>query len=345
MQSNMVLEANFVTNPFTPIKGAYSGLFRTTNGTASASAGAFTLTVTQKGTCTGNLQIGGARYSVSGGFDVNGNVQATTRGTGGPFRVELHLDMTNGSGRVTGAVSGGDWTAPLLGNRAVFNGRTLVPPQLGKYTMIIPGQSDPASGPGGDSYATIVVDKTGKIRLTGALADGTRITQSATLSGYGQWPLYLPLDRGQGLLWGWVSLTNAAAGDLSGDLAWVKPASTATGYYPAGFTNEMTTAWGLAYVPPQAGGAVLAMTSANLVLSGDGPGLTNLLTLTATKATSRDGSKLSLTFNRSTGLFSGRVTPTNATPIAFNGVALQGSNFASGFFLEAGKSGRVSLLP
>jgi hypothetical protein len=253
--------------------------------------------------------------------------------------------MTNGSGRVAGSVSGGDWTAPLLGNRAVFNGRNLVPPQAGKYTMIIPGRSDPASGPGGDSYATVVVDKTGRIRLSGVLADGTRITQSGMLSGYGQWPLYLPLYRGQGLLWSWVSLTNATAGDLSGDLAWIKPASTAAGYYPAGFTNQMAAAWGLAYVPPSAGGAVLAMTSANLVLSGDGPGLTNPVVLATTKATSRDGSKLSLTFNRSTGLFSGRVTPTNATPIAFTGVALQGSNLASGFFLEAGKSGHVALLP
>jgi hypothetical protein len=345
MQSNMVLEANFVTNPFVPINGAYGGLFRETNGAALGSSGAFTLNVTQNGTYTGNLQVGSARHPFSGRLGVDGSAQTAARGAGGPFGVELHLDMTNGSGRVAGSVSGGDWTAPLLGNRAVFNGRNLVPPQAGKYTMIIPGRSDPASGPGGDSYATVVVDKTGRIRLSGVLADGTRITQSGMLSGYGQWPLYLPLYRGQGLLWSWVSLTNATAGDLSGDLAWIKPASTAAGYYPAGFTNQMAAAWGLAYVPPPAGGAVLAMTSANLVLSGDGPGLTNPVVLATTKATSRDGSKLSLTFNRSTGLFSGRVTPTNATPIAFTGVALQGSNLASGFFLEAGKSGHVALLP
>src|ERR1019366_10394732 len=45
MSSNLTLQANFVTNPFTAVAGVYNGLFSPTSGVSQASSGFITATI------------------------------------------------------------------------------------------------------------------------------------------------------------------------------------------------------------------------------------------------------------------------------------------------------------
>ena len=333
-----------------PVKGTYTGLFAQTSGPSPQSAGAFTLTATPKSTFTGSVQIGNARYSMHGQFDNNGFAQVPIKGRNlpSPTIVTLQLDFSSAPGFVEGMISNSTWAAELLGHRLVFDGKTFVSPQLGKYTMIIPGNGDGSTAPGGDSYATATVDKLGRIRMVGSLADGTRVMQSATTSLDALWPLYVPLYAGQGLLWSFISFTNFPQGNLlGGDLVWVKTNVAKAKFYPNGFTVE-TNAWGSFYQNPGAGQNPLNLASANLVLTGGGLSqpVSNSVTFTGNRGTSSSGGKLSLTFNPGVGTFSGRVAGQGLPkPIVYNGVALQVSNYAAGFFLGASQSSRVTVSP
>jgi hypothetical protein len=332
-----------------PVKGTYTGLFAQTTGPAPQSAGAFTLTATPKSTFTGSVQIGNARYSMRGQFDNNGFAQVPIKGRNlpSPTTVSLQLDFSTAPGTITGMISNSIWVAQLLGHRLVFDGRTSVSPQLGRYTMIIPGDGDGSTAPGGDSYATVSVDKLGRIRMVGSLADGTRVMQSATTSSDAVWPLYVPLYGGQGLLWSFISFTNSVQGDLGGDLTWVKTNVAKAKFYPDGFIVE-TNAWGSSYQNPGAGQNPLNLASANLILTGGGLSqpVSNSVAFTGNRGTSSSGGRLSLTFNPGVGTFSGRVAGQGLPkPIVYNGVALQVSNYASGFFLGTSQSGRVTVSP
>jgi hypothetical protein len=330
-----------------PIKGTYTGLFAQTTGPAPQSAGAFTLTATPKSTFTGSVQIGNARYPMRGQFDNNGFAQVPIKGRNlpSPTTVSLQLDFSAAPGFVEGTISNSTWVAQLLGHRLVFDGKTMVSPQLGKYTMIIPGNGDGSTAPGGDSFATVSVDKFGRIRMVGSLADGTRVMQSSTTSSDAVWPLYVPLYGGQGLLWSFILFTNSVQGDLGGDLTWVKTNVAKAKFYPNGFIVE-TNAWGSSYQNPGPGQNPLNLASANLVLTGGGLSqpVSNSLAFTGNRGTSSSGGKASLTFNPGVGTFSGRVAG-QPKPIVYNGVALQVSNYASGFFLGTSQSGRVTVSP
>ena len=256
--------------------------------------------------------------------------------------VALHMDLTQGSERITGTIQGGGWTAGLVADRG--DGTGALPSQAGRYTMVFPGKAGSATVPGGDSYATVNVDTAGRVQLSGLLADGTRFTQSTVVSKYGQWPLYVPLYGSGGFVHCWATFTNLATAALTGQLTWVKPPSAAK-YYPGGFAFQ-TRLSGSHYSRPAAGQAMLNTVNAALVLTGAGldPSLTSDFTLSARTQVSVPADKLRLTFAPATGLFRGSVAdPSTFQPIAFSGVVLPNQKLGSGSFLGGGLSGRVVL--
>jgi len=333
-----------------PGSGTYDGLFAVDSGSVSpTNCGSFTLMVTLKGALSGSLQMGGTRYALSGQFDPNGAASSTiARRNLSALTMSLQLDLTNGTDRVTGSVSDGAWAAALAGDRAIYDGTTTVAPEAGSYAMIIAGAYESTNEPAGDSYGSLTVGKNGAISFTGTLADGTKVAQTVPVSKNGQWPLYASLYGGQGVLWGWLTFTNASG--LGSPVAWVKlPAKTQ--YYPAGFSLT-AQALGTRYFPLGTGTNVLGLTTSTnltLTLAGGGlmPGITNRITLAANnRVTPVSGPKLSLTFTPSTGGFAGSVVdPATSRPIPFGGVWLQGRGFGSGFFLGASASGEVRLEP
>jgi uncharacterized repeat protein (TIGR02543 family) len=349
-QSNTVLQASFIPNPLLQVnvKGTYRGLFYEAFEVSRHSSGAFVLTLTSAGAFSGSLQSAGARYSFSGQFDGTGKalVPIARRGMN-PLAVELQLDLTNGTDRVWGTVSDGAWTAKLSGDRAVFDGRASVAPQAGLYTMVMPGQPGSDSEPGGDSYATLSVASAGRLLLGVSLADGTRASQSSSVSKTGAAPLYLELYRGQGFLIGWLAFTNLPADDLTGDLVWSKP-SGASARYPNGF-DLAKTALGSRYTRPAAGARVLNLTAGQFDLTGGGlsPGVTNLITLSANnRVTSLNSNKLTMAFTLSSGAFRGSASGLAAAKaVSFGGVVLQKRNVGAGYFLLGNQSGQFHLGP
>ena len=154
---------------------------------------------------------------------------------------------------MTGSVSDGAWTSALAGDRAIYDGRTTLAPEAGSYTLVLAGAYGSTNKPAGDSYGALTVGRNGAISFTGTLADGTKVTPSAPVSKYGQWPFYASLCGGQGVL----------------ELAYLherlRPrrrrrlgeAAPQDAVYPAGFSLA-AEALGARYFPPGRGTNVLA---------------------------------------------------------------------------------------
>jgi hypothetical protein len=323
-----------------PVKGTYSALLDAPTNPVPAQAGIVTLTTTAKGSFTGTLQLGAKTYPLRGKLDIGGQARVSVRRPKLPaLAVTLQVGPAD-SDLVSGNVSDGSWSAGFSGARSVFDGRTTLAPQAGRYTIVVAG--DPASQafPAGDGFATLSVDKAGRIRLAGTLADGTAISRSGVVTKGGEWPLYLPLYAGQGFVIAPMNFTSTGSNDLSGPLTWTKLGMTTAKYFPSGFFL-LTGASGSIYTRPPAGSSVLPLSSGQLVLSGGEltQAVTNQITLGIdNRVTSVANTQIKLTFIPSSGLFRGSaVNPATGEKLSLGGVVLQKSSFGSGLF--KGKTG------
>ena len=333
---------------FTPMKATYNGLFADTKAVSHKSSGRFVLTTTANGKFSGKLQLGSSRSSVSGQLDANGHARVTAKRSGqSPLTVEFQMGTASGGDQLAGIVSDGVWVSDLYADRAVFNGKASLAPQMGQYTLVVPANCTNVTEPNGDSWASVTVDKTGRVRLTGSLADGTKISQAAVVSRSGAWPLYVPLHNGQGSIVSWMAFaTNTTSEDLCGDLTWTEPAQAKSTCYPAGFVAQKTVS-GARYVRPGSGENVLKLANGDLILSGGSlkQTITNHIAIGAKNlVTDTGGGKLNLKFTTTTGLFKGSIAnPDASKPIPFAGAVLQKRNMAVGFFQSANGYGRVVL--
>lgn len=353
MRSNLVLEANFVANPFVAVKGTYRGLFYEPEEAHHESSGAFTLTLKKSGAYSATLETAGQSYPLSGKFNLDGKATNTLACCGSEtLTVEWALDLDHTSTNyLTGRLipGSGTWEAQLIGDRAPAYG-TSSSPYRGKYTVIFPGTREAAitDRPVGDGYAAATVDAGGMITLAGRLADGKLITHSAQVSTNGFYPLYVPLHAGKGMVLSWVQLNTLPppANRLVGDrLLWERPAISNAAYYPEGF-ELVTSAVGTKY---KASSPVLPFTNGFVVFLGGNllEPLTNRVKLTASNTVINRGPQpLTMTVTSSNGLFQGAVTlPGAMTPVAFQGAILQSQTNGYGFFRNAGHSGWVIFGP
>ena len=349
MQSNFSLTANFVTNPFTPVAGIFNGLYYETNGVRHDASGFFTLLLKPDGKFTAKLKNGVKLYPFIGKFDLDGLSTNSVKRLGtNNVTVELVLDLHGGAETITGRVTDGSWTARLDADRAVFNALTHVASNFtNKYTLLIPGSTNAAVEPPGDSPGAVVVDALGGVKFSGFMADGTPAVQKATLSKNGAWPLYVPLYGGRGSLLGWVTFTNTVDPDLGGFVSWSKPASLVPKNYTNGFV-----------VTPHLIGSVYRSPGTNKVLNFDqgfvaftegnlAPGFTNTVGLAASgKVTNASPNPLIFTVLPPTGQFVGTAKPPGTTQvIPFKGAILQKQGYGGGFFLSTNVTGRVDFGP
>ena len=127
MQSNLVMQANFVPNPFIPEQGTFNGLFWNPTNVTEASSGFFTLTLRPSGAFTGKIMTSGGTYNfpTTRNFDVGGQVQFTVPTKQSSLTFNLQLDLSHpASQQITGTVTDGTWTAALTADRASFNAKT-----------------------------------------------------------------------------------------------------------------------------------------------------------------------------------------------------------------------------
>jgi len=351
MRTGLMLQANFVPNPFIPVKGSYNGLFYETNGVLHESSGFFTLTLTARGTFSLRMRSNGKSYALSGQFNLDGRAVGIARDR---FRnalmVELQSDLATGTDRITGRISNGMWLADLVADRAVFHARTNRATRFaGKYTVVIPGSTNGVAGPGGDGFGTATVSLGGIVKMSGTLADNTRSSQRVSVSTNGHWPFYVSLYGGKGSLLSWMAFTNRPADDLHGLLSWIKPSLPSAKYYPAGFTNEIELIGSLYRPPVGRTNHAVQITNGMVVFSGGNLNVafTNQVRIGANnKVTNDSPNKLTLTLVPSSGLFRGTVTmPGTNKTFTFTGVLLQKQTNGSGFFLGTNQSGRVHFQP
>jgi hypothetical protein len=348
-ESNLALEASFISNPFLAAQGNYHGLFAPTNAARTqTNSGAFNLNVTGTGALSGKLLTGSDTVRLSGVFDLAGNARITSTGKNA-LTTSLQLDFGNQS--VTGTVSNGSFTAQLFGGQAVFNSTNKATNYEGRYTLIIPGTNDATVGPLGASYGTVTVNALGNITFAGSLADGTSISQSSVLSADGAWPLYVPLYSGNGSLWSWNCFINGAI-TFATNANWINATNPArNALYRAGFTNEAVSVISSAYNPDSE--PLLALTDGQVILDGGNvPAITNQITLASNdaitlSAAAENTNKLALTINKSTGIIRGTfANPSDPNQtVKVNGVLLQNETNAAGYFLGTNQSGAFMLSP
>ena len=338
MQSNMVWQANFVPNPFTPFVGSYQGLIFDTNGPTHAGSGFFSTTLASAGSFTAKIILAGQNLSLSGQFTAGGFFSNNIVRKGLPaVSAQLTLDLANGG--ITGLFNDGTFNSELVAARTV----TTAGATAGKYTLLLPGGTDGVSAPGGDGYGTIVVSSTGAISLAGVLADGSKAAQKANLLTTGNWPFYVALYGGKGSVFGWLNFSN---GVIAGPVDWFKLASAGGKLYPTGFTIE-TNAIGSVYQFTNGVPVINIPTGQVWFANGNlANSFTNQFALdTASKFTSTNAT-LKIAVTTSTGLVKGTVTnPGTGKAISFNGVVLQNQNYGGGFFTGTNQTGRVFLGP
>ena len=362
MSSNLILQATFVTNPFTPFAGVYNGLFAPAGGATEESSGFFTARIpaSSHGAYSARLLLDGYSHSFSGTFDLSGDAGTTLARSGNTFLiVELHLNLAAPDDQITGTVIDGanpGWISQLQADRAVFNAKSNPATNYnGRYTLILPpGANAPTNDPGGYGYVTLTNNPAGQVSLIGQLGDGTAISQSVPVSEDGYIPLYVSLYSRQGSLLGWLALTNNASNSpaqtvLGSNLSWFKISSRTGTLYSGGFTNTNITTLGSLYVPPQAGANIIALTNGTLTISNGNLGalVYSNLTIEGNKLVNNDPNsnptnKLEGIIAPGTGILTVtfRATDAHANTVA-KGVVLQdGSQTnAAGWFLGTGQSG------
>ena len=326
------------TNSFTYVKGTYNCLVYDSAAPKSANSGYITITTTAKkntGSFTAKLQLGLTKYSFSGVFDASGAYSARV----GALNINLLLDL-HGSDVVTGQISSGNWTAQVQANRAVFS-KTHPASLAGNYTMIVqPGDSTTGTGVG-----TVTVDASGNVSCSLTLPDGTKVSQSTTLSKTGSWPLYSAPYKTGGMVVGWLQFAGTRADGFDGQCVWTKPAGAGTPY-SGGLTNGVTVSGSLYQAPP----SFRAFGNSKVILNGGGltAPLTNGVTWGVDNKilSDKNTTSLKLSLTTASGLFKGTVTdPASGHVVSFQGVLFEKNNVGLGFFLGPNQSGAVSFVP
>jgi len=334
---------------FQPIKATYNGLFFE-SGWWEQNSGTLTLRTTTQGSYSAKLKIGSSRYSFSGVFDPDGYVfREIPRRYDYPLWVEFQVDPDDPD-LITGTVSSdsyyGAWTADLVADRAVNDGKYSISYDAGRYTMILLGDPTTTNNPAGHSWGTIKVNGAGRLKFAGSLADGTKVTQSATLSKDGYWPFYISLYQGEGAIYSWLQLNGSVDEDVSGDVTWIRPAVPGAWYYPDGFAL-LVQADGSDYVRPPKGVRILNVANAQIQFNwGDlYQNFTNHVFLDdRNRVLNYSANGLNMKFSLSKGTYRGSVLdPSTWTWFRFQGVVLQRYDLAPGYFLGWDESGEVWL--
>jgi uncharacterized repeat protein (TIGR03803 family) len=256
MENGTTLNASFITNIFVEMAGNYNGLFSSEAlGVATEETAGMIgdLALTSQGGYSGKLYLGGTSYNLASppSFDHQGNATNVIKNTvEGTVTVEMTVNANSSPRTITGFV---------IGTNNILSGGTIQPrweshlnlvASLAKssnftrrYTMLIPPEPTTAiPTPPGYGFALLTNNPTdATVTLTGYLADGATFTQAAPI-GEDDTIAVFPLPYSgslNGMLWGKLTLSPAPAAAIpSGNLTWIRKASTSSGMFKAGFTNN-----------------------------------------------------------------------------------------------------------
>ncbi len=340
MQSNLVLHANFMPNPFIPVSGTYNGLFYNTNALSVDSSGFLTLTLGTNQSFSGKLAAEGKTNVFVGKFDLGGHVLVNVARTGkGAVSLDLNVDFPGH--HITGTVSSSNWLAGLAANQAYYTKTIPATNFSGSFTALLTENAGLSSVSTGNGYASIFLSTLGVATLSGGTPDGTTINASAPIAQNGDWPMFVSLYGGKGVLLGWMTFSNQPPKVVGGSLVWIKGPG-AGGLFSTGFTNVLDMAGSL-FVAPTVGHRVVNLTNGLVTLSGGllSTPVTNGISLAANNVVTVVGgtNKLKMTVT-SAGVISGSfVSPVTHKTNTIKGVVLQPEIQASGYFTGTNESG------
>ncbi len=326
-RTSAVVVVSFTYNRMAGYKGTFNGLFQPTNSTVTASnSGFFSLLLSDKGSFSGKLLMGTTSMPFSGNFNQETMESEVTVKRRAPLsaltlKVKVNPESENpeNGGMDTNVITGvviepEGWSSDIRAYRGVTKAAAAT------YTMLIEGcnywgncYGANTNQPDGDSPASVKITTRGLGQLSGKLADGSSIRQSATVSEAGYWPVYVSLYRGTGVLIGWLNnlwTTNVVNDERSGMLNWVQPAGTAGSHYVEGFSQPRVTRL-TTYHPPLLRQNPVNWSEADVVITGGNipyeQPLTNHVVLNngLFSVAAGDIQRLSLKVTPTTGLFSG----------------------------------------
>lgn len=341
----------------------YAGLVFSGSTNTGAQSGMFLLSVSSNRDFIGRMWIGRRKAGFSSRFDTNGaagvvvtiTVDNSCYGCDPPvIDIEtqmlwfVNFQLSPAGDSISGGLHflhGGFPDGTLSGKRSSFN-RTNAVPSAGKFTFVLAGSGDPANTnfPTGNGFGTITIAPSGDVELVGSLADGSAFSRSTVLCDDGTFPMFASLYGRNGMLQGWVGLTNSPDADLAGDVIWAKPDFARRSFYPAGFTNDVTVV-GSHYTQTN---PVLDWTNGVVIFQGGklSSPFTNAVLLNAQNKVANASNGLALKIQPNSGLFNSSVKdPSTGERISFKGVVLQNESGGFGYFLDAPLSGQVLLGP
>ncbi|GAA5148204.1 hypothetical protein GCM10023213_44010 [Prosthecobacter algae] len=216
-------------------QGRHEGVISINESQPRSLGGRYELTVTATGAFTGKVTLGSKTEAMKGSLAVDPAVPTKaigtttlTSGKNAPlrqFKVELHSDGdgSHEAELLTGGVKTDDghgWWIP-------WNGKDrLATAYAETYSFVTSPVESEGSAPEGHGYGSFsVVEKTGAVKISGRLADGTPYISSAFVSGRGDIVVYQSLYSQGGALVGGLAVEsheNRALNGVLGALDWVK---------------------------------------------------------------------------------------------------------------------------
>ena len=349
MSPRLMLQANFVRNPFAARAGNYNGLVHEIAGVRHDRSGFVSAKVTKDGGYSGSVKIDGKKLRISGKFDLGGNATNRLARTGtNALMLELQFDP-NEPPRLLGRLTDGQWVASLIADLAPVVPRGASVPLAGKYTFGWDAAENTTGAPNGLSVGSIAVSSRGQATILTCFADGATATQSVPMPTNGPIPFYVDLYKGKGSALGWLYLSRSAppGGAVFGSLNWYRPASKPPGLFTNGFEFLAAISHGSIYVAPTNNRVLnfrngllritdeVSMSFTNPLVFGSGGNVTNRAT---------NAMKMSVT--TANGLFAGTTTePGTGRKLQFKGAAFQDVYEGRGWWLGTNGSGPVYLAP
>ena len=333
--------------------GIYSGLLLS-EPVSHSSSGYVILALTRRGAFSASLTYGGKKYPMLGKFSIAGKYNGLVSRPGlTSLGVAFAIASDKDAETITGTVDDGYTVALLHADLGAFDGKTNPAPQKGYYSLISHPSGeyeDDPRYPQGYGFGTVVVSKSGVVRLAKRLGDGKSISQATVISQRGTWALYAVAYNGKGSIFGLMRFVETAASDVQGDLTWFKPIRSNAGFYPDGFSVS-SHAVGARYATPKVGTRVLplAISPNNALVTFGGGNIDpiptpRLVTLdAANKIVASNGDQFTMTIKRKSGLFSGSFYDLAANAHRnFFGMIIQKQNLGLGFFKGNHQTGWVS---
>ena len=231
----------------------------------------FTLSVTNKGACTGRINGASGSASFRGTLDSNGVMTMVPVSLGGntsaylsmgviaPLDPITSLPLATGPFRMSGRLTGLNTGTLVFELRRAGYSKTSPTTDAGSYTIAIPADAFPKAGqPYGDGYLTGTIGQDGRTTLRGSTSDGQMLSWSGSVLEGDFLSFFSMLPKNGGFVGSNLFLRDSAEvdanyglvgeSDLEGDLLVMRKAVTTGASQIAGY-GFRSGAYGSKYQP------------------------------------------------------------------------------------------------